>query len=51
MAKDPVCGMDVAEEGAEFQSAVAGKKYYFCSGECKTEFEAEPEAYVGTEAA
>jgi P-type Cu+ transporter len=51
MAKDPVCGMEVREAGAEFQSAVGENKYDFCSGECKTEFEAEPQAYVGTEAA
>jgi YHS domain-containing protein len=29
----------------------AGKKYFFCSEECRQEFEAEPDAYVETAAA
>ncbi len=51
MAKDPVCGMEVEQEGARFQSAVADKQYFFCSEECKKEFQAEPEAYVTSSAA
>jgi YHS domain-containing protein len=46
MAKDPVCGMQVKEGPVEIQSQFAGKKYFFCSDECRKEFEAEPDAYV-----
>ncbi len=51
MTKDPVCGMKVDENRAEFQTQFAGKKYYFCSEECRQEFEAEPDGYVETAAA
>jgi P-type Cu+ transporter len=46
MTEDPVCGIQVNEGSAEFQSQFAGKKYFFCSDECRKEFEAEPDAYV-----
>jgi YHS domain-containing protein len=51
MMKDPVCGMKVDENRGEFQTQFAGKKYFFCSDECRKEFEAEPDAYVETAAA
>jgi YHS domain-containing protein len=40
---DPVCGMDVdmADEEAE-QSERNGKTYYFCSSDCRRQFEAAP---------
>lgn len=47
MAKDPVCGMDVDEKSARFTLRYHGKMYYFCSHECKQEFEEDPEKYVG----
>ena len=51
MTKDPVCGMQLDESKPEFQTQFAGKKYSFCSDECRKEFEAEPDTYVGTAAA
>jgi YHS domain-containing protein len=51
MAKDPVCGMQVEEDRADFQSQFEGKKYFSCSDECRTEFGAEPDAYVDSAAA
>ncbi len=51
MTKDPVCGMNVDENKSEFQTQFEGKKYYFCSEDCKQEFEADPEEFVGTAAA
>ncbi len=49
MGKDPVCGMDVSINRAE----KAGRKikqssavYYFCSDECKEQFEKTPDRYV-----
>ena len=38
MAKDPVCGMEVDEKAAEYSIVKNGKKYYFCSENCYTEF-------------
>lgn len=50
MTIDPVCGMEVDEKKAQFQSAFAGKKYYFCSDECRREFEEGPEEFLETAA-
>jgi len=50
MTTDPVCGMEVDEKNPEFQAAFAGKKYAFCSDECRKEFEDRPEEYVATAA-
>lgn len=38
MAKDPVCGMEVDEKKAKFSAVKNGKKYFFCSNRCKTDF-------------
>lgn len=41
MAKDVMCGMKV-KENTEFVSEFQGKKFYFCSGECKENFDKNP---------
>lgn len=46
MAKDPVCGMSVNPDSAEYKSEYKNKMYYFCSKHCKMEFDNEPEKYV-----
>jgi YHS domain-containing protein len=46
---DPVCGRKI-DENTEFQARFAGKKYAFCSEECRKEFEERPEEYVETAA-
>ena len=51
MAFDPVCGMKVDEKNPEFQSQYAGKKYYFCSEECRKLFESHPNEYIKPSAA
>jgi YHS domain-containing protein len=51
MATDPVCGTEIDEKKAEFQTQFAGRKYYFCSDECRKEFEEQPEDFVETAAA
>jgi Cu+-exporting ATPase len=38
LAKDPVCGMYVDEETAEYKATVRGTTYYFCSQTCLKEF-------------
>ena len=39
MAKDPVCGMEVNEEGARFMVHFEHETYYFCSENCKGTYE------------
>jgi Cu+-exporting ATPase len=51
MTNDPVCGMRIEQSRAEFQTQFGGQKYFFCSDECRKEFEAEPDAYVEATAA
>ena len=49
-AKDPVCGMPVDPSTAEHQHAHDGTTYYFCSEQCLTKFQSEPEAYLREQA-
>jgi len=52
MTTDPVCGMRIDEKkNGEFQTQFAGRKYFFCSEDCRKEFEADPSGYVETAAA
>ena len=51
MAIDPVCGMEVDERSSKDKSTVQGQEYFFCSKECKEEFDADPEEYLGGEMA
>jgi len=46
MAKDPVCGMNVDEKTAKYKSLHAYNVYYFCSINCQTEFNKNPEKYM-----
>jgi YHS domain-containing protein len=46
MATDPVCGMKVDDKNPEYQAQFAGRKYIFCSENCRHEFETNPEEYV-----
>ncbi|MDE1849468.1 MAG: heavy metal translocating P-type ATPase [Candidatus Micrarchaeota archaeon] len=39
MATDPVCGMYVDEKSTTLASSREGRKYYFCSTNCKIQFE------------
>ena len=47
MAKvtDPVCGMTVDSEKAAGQSQHEGRTFYFCSAQCKRQFDADPGRY------
>jgi P-type Cu+ transporter len=42
VAKDPVCGMDVAPLNAKYKAEHGGQTYYFCAAGCRTKFIAEP---------
>lgn len=44
--KDPVCGMDVTYETAQARSEYDGQTYYFCSLDCKEQFDRNPEQYA-----
>ena len=46
--KDPVCGMIIEEEDAVTTSDYQGKRYYFCSEDCKGAFDQSSEDYVDT---
>ncbi len=46
-ATDPVCGMDVTTgEGAQ-RLERNGHVYYFCSSECRDQYEASPDDFDG----
>ena len=39
MATDPVCGMEVDDKSSDaIIAVVSGKKYFFCTNECRDEF-------------
>ncbi len=44
--KDPVCGMMIEDKDAVATSEYHEKKYYFCSKDCKVEFDENPEDYA-----
>ena len=48
MAKDAVCGMQVAEEAAKWSTEHAGTQWYFCCESCLKKFESEPQRYDGS---
>lgn len=46
MVKDPVCGMQLDETKAAETSVFQGKTYYFCSTNCKANFEKDPQEHA-----
>ena len=44
--KDPVCGMDVAEDTAIGKHEHLGETYYFCSAHCLEKFSNDPERFL-----
>ena len=46
-AIDPVCGMSVDPDRAEYRSFQKGETYYFCSASCKESFDKDPGKYLG----
>lgn len=45
-AIDPVCGMTVDTDRAEYRSFQQGETYYFCSAGCKETFDSDPSKYI-----
>jgi P-type Cu+ transporter len=46
MVKDPVCGMSVDPKTAAGTSVYQGQTYYFCSTDCKAEFDKNPQKFT-----
>ena len=46
VTRDPVCGMTVDPEKTAHHAEHDGRAFHFCSGGCKTRFEADPGAYL-----
>ncbi|HSE32281.1 MAG TPA: YHS domain-containing protein [Pyrinomonadaceae bacterium] len=44
--RDPVCGMEVEEQSAAGRSNYQGQSYYFCSENCKRQFDQNPQQYA-----
>lgn len=45
-AIDLVCEMQVDEQTAAAKSEYQGQTYYFCSPDCKRQFDKDPERYL-----
>ena len=43
--KDPICKMDVKDD-SKFRSTYKGKRYFFCSANCKQSFDKQPENHA-----
>ncbi|MCE8428501.1 MAG: YHS domain-containing protein [Candidatus Methanoperedens sp.] len=46
MQIDPICGMQVDENTAQYKSEYKGKTCYFCAPGCKKALDSEPERYM-----
>lgn len=47
--KDPVCGMTIDSDKAAAQSEYQGRTFYFCSAQCKRQFDAAPVRFAANE--
>lgn len=45
MAKDPVCGREMEDKKSSQKSDYKGRTYYFCSNNCKFQFDMNPKKY------
>lgn len=45
-ATDPVCGMTVDTETAQFTAEHEGVTYYFCSRGCMLDFQDDPDKFL-----
>jgi Cu+-exporting ATPase len=45
-AKDPVCGMTVDTQTAPARATYESQEVYFCTDQCRTAFQREPERYA-----
>ena len=47
-ARDPVCGMTVDAAATKYQAPFGDLTHHFCSANCKSKFEADPDRYMKT---
>lgn len=47
--QDPVCKMKVDKNKAKYPSDYKGERYYFCSENCKKQFDADPQSFITKE--
>ncbi len=47
LVRDPVCGMSVDPDHAEYRSFRNGETYYFCSAGCQERFDKDPATFAG----
>lgn len=43
---DPVCGMQVQDEAGALKTEYAGETYLFCSEDCRSTFEQDPQRFA-----
>lgn len=48
---DPVCGMEVVPEIADFSAEIDGETYYFCAEGCRQSFVKNPQYFICPESA
>jgi P-type Cu+ transporter len=48
-ATDPVCGMQVDTENAQFTAEHEGQTYYFCARGCMLDFQDEPAKFLSAD--
>jgi len=48
ITRDPVCGMSVASDNG-YPRVYDDHEYWFCSRDCRAQFERNPDRYVGEE--
>jgi Cu+-exporting ATPase len=46
---DPVCGMEVEEEDAEYSFKFGDETYFFCCESCRDDFVENPQEYLDEE--
>lgn len=49
MAKDPVCGMQIASEEVSFKFDYQNQPYFFCSQNCLESFKLNPHGYLSSQ--
>ena len=50
MEHDLVCGMEVEGQDNSYFSDYGGEMYYFCSADCKRQFDDHPDDYIRKDA-
>jgi P-type Cu+ transporter len=43
---DPVCGMQMEPDAVASETSYEGTSYYFCSGNCRKQWDADPARYA-----